>query len=146
MPEAFQHNWMLIDWICSRLGLPLIEVKAGDALRMNAAARDVLGTGTFTSIGAALGPLLGSETDAVTLQAAVQAARHGQPCELALTDGLVAQVVPIDGARTAVVLAPHGTADGLALQRRALATDRSARVTHELANALGAIAGWARLA
>jgi CheY-like chemotaxis protein len=44
------------------------------------------------------------------------------------------------------VLAPQQALDAVAIQRRALATDRSARVSHELANALGAIAGWARLA
>jgi signal transduction histidine kinase/CheY-like chemotaxis protein len=145
VPEAFQQSWT-IDWFCSYLGLPLIEVKPGEVLHMNAAARDILGAGTFTSIAAALGPLLGATTDTATLQAAVQGARQGQPCELALADGLRALVTPGEGGRACVVLAPHGVLDGLALQRRALATDRSARVAHELANALGAIAGWARLA
>jgi signal transduction histidine kinase len=136
----------LVDWLCGNLGLPLIEEKAGEALEINGAARDIVGAGTFTSISAALGPLLGSHIDSAELQAALQAARHGQPSELLLTEGLRALVGPAEAGRACVVLAPQGELDGLALQRRALATDRSARVSHELANALGAIAGWARLA
>ncbi|MEY4575898.1 MAG: hypothetical protein RL701_601, partial [Pseudomonadota bacterium] len=136
----------MVDWLCGNLGLPLIEEKGGDALEMNGAARDVVGVGTFTSISAALGPLLGSHIDSAALQAALQAARQGQPTELLLTEGLRALVGPGEPGRACVVLAPQGELEGLALQRRALATDRAARVSHELANALGAIAGWARLA
>jgi signal transduction histidine kinase len=135
-----------MDWLCSYLGLPVIDVKPGEPVRMNAAARDILGSGTFTSLGTALGPLLGASTDAATLQAAVQGARLGQRSELTLADGLRALFTPAEAGRVCVVLAPRGTLDGLALQRRALGTDRAARVAHELANALGAIAGWARLA
>jgi len=136
----------LIDWFCSNLGLPLIEETSGETLRLNGAARDVLGAGTFVSIAAALGPLLGDTTTAATLETKLQAARHGEPSEITLADGLRALLVPADPGYASVMLAPQGALDGLALQRRALATDRSARISHELANALGAIAGWARLA
>lgn len=135
----------MIDWFCSNLGLPSIAETQGESLRLNGAARDVLGAGTFASIAAALGPLLG-ETPVATLEAKLQAARQGEPSELTLTEGLRALLVPAGPGYASVVLAPQGALDGLALQRRALATDRSARVSHELANALGAIAGWARLA
>lgn len=138
----------MVDWFCSTLGLPLIEEKVGDVLEINAAARDILGKGSFVSIPAALGPLLGADVEAGALQAALQGAREGQPSELMLGDGLRALIAPAPGAagNACVVLAPQGELDGFSLQRRALATDRSARVSHELANALGAIAGWARLA
>jgi signal transduction histidine kinase len=136
----------LIEWLCGNLGLPLIEERSDGELTLNDAARDMLGVGNYASISAALGPLLGDEINAATLQAALQRARQGEPSELSLAEGLRAMVTPGDEGRACVVLAPRGSLDGLALQRRALATDRSARVSHELANALGAIAGWAKLA
>lgn len=136
----------MIDWFCSSLGLPFIAEEAEGGLRLNAAARDVLGAGAFASIGAALRPLLGDTLDPAALDAALVAAREGTPTELTLTQGLRALVAPGAPGRACAVLAPQVALDGLALQRRALATDRSARISHELANALGAIAGWAAIA
>jgi signal transduction histidine kinase len=136
----------LIDWFCSNLGLPLIEEKSDGELRFNAAARDIVGAGTFPTISAALGPLLGESLEAHTLEARLADARRGEPSELTLSEHLRALVAPGALGLACVVLTPGSAIEGLALQRRALATDRSARVSHELANALGAIAGWARLA
>jgi signal transduction histidine kinase/CheY-like chemotaxis protein len=136
----------LIDWFCNNLGLPFISEEADGGLGLNAAAHDVLGTGVFASIGAALHPLLGDALDPATLDAALQAAREGRPTELTLAQGLRALVSPAAPGRACAVLAPQVALEGLALQRRALATDRSARISHELANALGAIAGWAAIA
>ena len=135
----------MVEWVCSHLGLPLIEEKSDGALEINRAARDIVGPAAFSGISVALAPLLGT-TDAGTLQTALQAAREGEPSTLALIDGLRALVTPTTPGRACVVLAPEGPLDWRTLQRRALATDRSARVSHELANSLGAIAGWARLA
>ncbi|HET8934769.1 MAG TPA: ATP-binding protein [Polyangiales bacterium] len=136
----------MIDWFCNCLGLPFIAEEAGGGLGLNAAAHDVLGTGAVASIGAALRPLLGDRLDVATLDAALQAAREGRPTELTLAQGLRALVAPAAPGRACAVLAPQVALEGLALQRRALATDRSARISHELANALGAIAGWAAIA
>jgi signal transduction histidine kinase len=136
----------LIDWFCNNLGLPWIAEDAEGGLALNAAAHDVLGTGAFASIAAALRPLIGAVLDPATLEAALQAAREGRPTELTLEHGLRALVAPAAPGRACAVLAPQVALEGLALQRRALATDRSARISHELANALGAIAGWAAIA
>ena len=136
----------MIDWFCSRLGLPYIAEDAEGRLGLNAAAHDVLGAGVFTSIDAALRPLLGDAVAAAELDAALAAARQGATAELTLAQGLRALVAPAAAGRACVLLAPQHALEGLALQRRALATDRSARISHELANALGAIAGWAAIA
>lgn len=136
----------MIDWFCSSLGLPFIAEEAGGGLRLNAAAHDVLGAGAFASIGAALRPLLGDALDPAALDAALSAAREGTPTQLTLAQGLRALVAPAAPGCACAVLAPQVALEGLALQRRALATDRSARISHELANALGAIAGWAAIA
>jgi signal transduction histidine kinase/CheY-like chemotaxis protein len=146
VPEAFRRSWILIEWLCSSLGLPLIEERYEGGLRLNGAARDVLGAGAHTNMLSALGPLLSEQLDQDSLEESLHKARQGEAIELTLVDGLRALASQAGPGLAYVVLAPAGALDAVALQRRALATDRSARVSHELANALGAIAGWARLA
>jgi two-component system cell cycle sensor histidine kinase/response regulator CckA len=138
----------LLEWLCGSLGLPLIEEQPEGGIGLNGAAREMLGTGDFPTILAALGPLVGETVDVSAVEASLAQARTGESTELALVDGLRALVSPAPRApgHACVVFAPQGALDAVALQRRALASDRSARVSHELANALGAIAGWARLA
>ena len=136
----------MIEWLSSNLGLPLLEERPEGDLRLNEAALDMLGGGTYANIATAIGPLLGHQLDTVTLEATLHKARLGETCELTLSDGLRALVMPAGPNLACALLAPRTSHDNVALQRRALATDRSARVSHELANALGAIAGWARLA
>ena len=136
----------MIEWLCSNLGLPLLEERPENGLRLNQAARDMLGAGQYSSIATAVGPLIGNRVDAATLEATLHRARQGEASELTLSDALRALIAPAGPGLACVMLAPCEALDGLALQRRAFATDRSARVSHELANALGAIAGWARLA
>jgi signal transduction histidine kinase len=136
----------LIEWLCSNLGLPLIEEQPDGGLTLNDAARDMLGEGRYATFSNALGPLLGNEVDERTLHDALECARRGEPCELDLVEGLRALVSQNEQGRACVVLAPRDALDSVSLRRRALATDRAARVSHELANALGAIAGWAQLA
>jgi two-component system cell cycle sensor histidine kinase/response regulator CckA len=138
----------LLEWLCGSLGLPLIEEQPEGGIGLNGAAREMLGTGDFPTIVAALGPLVGETVDMSALESSLAQARRGESNELALVDGLRALVSPAPRSPglACVVFAPQGALDAVALQRRALASDRSARVSHELANALGAIAGWARLA
>jgi two-component system cell cycle sensor histidine kinase/response regulator CckA len=138
----------LLEWLCGNLGLPLIEEQPEGGLRLNGAAREMLGTGDFPNIPAALGPLVGEHVDIASVESSLTKARIGELSELPLVDGLRALVAPApqSAGRACIVFVPQRALDGVALQRRALASDRSARVSHELANALGAIAGWARLA
>jgi signal transduction histidine kinase len=126
----------------------LIEEQPGGSVALNGAAREMLGTGDYPTILAALGPLVGETVDTASVEASLARARRGDSSELALVDGLRALVAPAPHTpgTACIVFAPQGALDAVALQRRALASDRAARVSHELANALGAIAGWARLA
>jgi signal transduction histidine kinase/CheY-like chemotaxis protein len=129
------------------LGLPLLEEGDAGSVRLNAAAREALGVGSATpvSLEAALKPLTGDQAQACAQH--IRRARQGEPCELVLEHGLRALFSPAAVlGRVNVVLATARSVEHASLQRRALATDRSAHTSHELANALGAIAGWARLA
>lgn len=136
----------MIEWLCSNLGLPLIEERHEGGLRFNAAAHDMFGAALHSSLASVLTPLLAERTGVATLEANLQKARLGEPSELKLTEGLRALAAQSSPGFAYVVLAPLGSLEDISLQRRAFATDRAARVSHELANAVGAIAGWARLA
>jgi signal transduction histidine kinase/CheY-like chemotaxis protein len=136
----------LIEWLCSNLGLPLIEERHEGGLRFNAAAHDMFGAALHSNLAQVLTPLLREGTAGAALESSLQRARAGEPCELALSEGLRALAAQASPGFAYVVLAPLGSLEGISLQRRAMATDRAARISHELANALGAIAGWARLA
>jgi two-component system, cell cycle sensor histidine kinase and response regulator CckA len=126
----------------------MIEEQPEGGLALNGSAREMLGTGDFSSIAAALGPLVGERADIGGIELSLSNARKGESTQLDLVDGLRALVAPsqTQPGRACVVLVPQLALEAVELQRRALASDRAARVSHELANALGAIAGWARLA
>lgn len=136
----------MIDWFCSSLGLPYLAEEADGTVTLNDAAQEALGAGGFASIEAAVQPLLGSEVSPETLQAALQGARASRPSALTLAHGLRLLLAAAAPGRACAVLATQDSLDATALQRRALVSDRAARVAHELANALGAIAGWAAIA
>jgi len=156
----------LVDWLCDSLGLPLLEEISLGVLHINAAARELLGLGSTkytNSISDALAPLIARFSKpshvVAALQAAVQNARQGNRSELNLAEDLRALIFPAKTGRAAVVLAPRAAlsdrssgvdlvavSQAAAHDTRPPASDRSARATHELANALGAIAGWAQLA
>lgn len=78
---------------------------------------------------------------AETFREVLSGARAGSPTRLGLGDGRVLLAWPIpNGVR--VVLAPNSDE----LSERAEAAELAAEVTHEVANSLTAIAGWAQLA
>jgi len=129
-----------------------------------------------SSISDALAPLITQLSKPgnllASLHAALQNARQGNRSELNLAENLRALIFPVKSGRAAVVLAPRGAfgsrnsaleslngsngkdareakeakEPGAERSVRSASSDRSARATHELANALGAIAGWAQLA
>lgn len=76
----------------------------------------------------------------------VEAARHGRGSDFTTERGhrVLVQPDPEGGSWAVVVPAPDAAGDSL--RKRAAAADLTAGVSHELANALGAIAGWAQLA
>jgi two-component system, cell cycle sensor histidine kinase and response regulator CckA len=142
----------VIDWLCEEIGLPLVEELEGGALQLNQAAQALVAPAARRDLIGAVLALMANQ-DGPMVARCVDAARRGKRTELPLQDDMRALFAPVWGAtangspgRACVVFVPAQLRDPASLQRRARATDRSARVSHELANALGAIAGWARLA
>ncbi len=134
-----------IDWAAERLGLPTLKEDSRGRVAVSAAARALLGRDNYPNLGMALRHALGDGTDARKLDDAIAKARAGARCELSGHAGQRILLMHIQsGGRVLVVLVPpplpadHGGSGAPA--------DIRAGVSHELANALGAIAGWARLA
>src|SRR5690606_26749163 len=101
---------------------------------------------------AGLAAVLGSSQLPPAALDAIRRARSGEISALLLPPAgwgrtafrLVA--APWSPGRAQVVVAPETADSALELSRRASLVDVAAAVSHEVANAVGAIAGWAQLA
>lgn len=130
-------------WLVRSLSLPLLEETPRGGVRGNSAARNRLGEARATGLADAIARCCGLTGDTPELIKAVERARSGDPQEVTAGDFRVA-IAPIAKGRASAVIAPLEGAPGV--HARAAAADLAAGVSHELANALGAIAGWAHLA
>jgi two-component system, cell cycle sensor histidine kinase and response regulator CckA len=126
------------EWLSERLGLAVLWEDEQGRVAGNRPARELLGRSHFRGLGPELAELLGPDRD---LEAELARARAGSPVEL---EGGGRQRVLLTrrtgGGAMAVMPPPRSAPTELQ------AGDLAAGVSHELANALAAIAGWARLA
>jgi len=130
-------------WLVRALGLPLFEETPRGGVRANSAARTRLGEVRATGLADAVARCCGLAEPSAELLAAVEAARGGEAQDVRVAEFRVAIAPIAKGRASAVVVIPDA---GPSIRERAAATDLAAGVSHELANALGAIAGWASLA
>jgi signal transduction histidine kinase len=143
MSTDFYGEVALIDWMADSLGLAVLrEGERGDVL-CNAPAREALGKRVCPTLVTALELLVGAER-CVELRGngaveVVTRARTGERIELAAQDGTRVLLSSHRKGRAQILIARGATS-------AARNADLAANVSHELANALGAIAGWARLA
>jgi signal transduction histidine kinase len=136
----------LTDWLGERLGLAVLKEDEHAGVSANPAGRALLGRDAFPSLGMVLRQVLGSTFSRVQIEEAVVQARTGNSSELTGPLGervLLSQLVP--GRAVAMLVPARGVKPSLS-PSRSTNPDIAAGVSHELANALGAIAGWARLA
>lgn len=126
-------------WIASELSLLLLEDGDGSA---RAVAGSLPEQGLALS--EAVARAVGLPADDQAIAALIEAARGGRPGAIEVAGELPARVMalPHGDGRARVLVAPRPDA----LAKRAAAADLAAGVTHEVANALTAIAGWARMA
>jgi signal transduction histidine kinase len=127
-------------WIAQELSLSLLE-DGEDGATHQVAGQPILFDGPLSAAAAQLAGLESDDPDVATL---VDRAREGLPGTLEVSGPVLGRLLAWSDSpgRARVLFAPH--ADAVA--RRAAAADLAAGVTHEVANALTAIAGWTRMA
>jgi CheY-like chemotaxis protein len=142
-------------WLCAELGLPVLDETA-DGLVSNPAAQTALEQARFESNGtdepaglaASAARIMGIDADDDALMNALATARRGDHGRAEVGPNLRGQkwrvlATPLDdGARVRLTCAPREAGPG---------ADRgwvevAAAVSHEVANAVGSIRGWAELA
>jgi signal transduction histidine kinase len=134
------------DWLFERLGLAVLKDDERSGVAANAIARELLGHESISNLQTGVLHLLGDELSKVEVDDAVARARSGTSCELQGAAGQKVVLSPIRPGQAMAVLTPLTRALVSAEGGSRTSADVDASVSHELANALGAIAGWARLA
>jgi len=89
--------------------------------------------------------LLG-DADDEGLEEAVRSAREGKPMAFAPRPGAQVLAIPSGVGRAAVLIVSQKSLVAESVQAKAAAADLAAGVSHEVANALSAIVGWAQVA
>ena len=89
--------------------------------------------------------LLGS-VDELGLRDAIETARGGKPSTFTPRPGAQLLAIPIAAGRAAVLVTSQQSPLAENVQAKAAAADLAAGVSHEVANALSAIVGWAQVA
>ncbi|HJL20127.1 MAG TPA: hybrid sensor histidine kinase/response regulator [Sandaracinaceae bacterium LLY-WYZ-13_1] len=133
----------LLAWIAEELALTLLE-DGPEGARAIAGAAEGSPERSLASQAAAAAQL---DEPPAALEALIEGARAGIPGSLSVGDASAPSRVlawPTEDGHAAVLVAPHAAHRQVA--RRAAAADLAAGVTHEVANALTAIAGWTRMA
>ncbi|MFW6050675.1 MAG: ATP-binding protein [Myxococcota bacterium] len=134
-------------WIACEVGLPLLEGADGLVVRANGAACELLGRDPsgdeLTAAAAALTGVPAGDAELAGLVSRVGGA--GSTAGAVGPGGRWRLLVHADGGRLWVVAAPARVSQAVRLEQRAAAADVAAGVSHEVANALSAIVGWAQL-
>ncbi len=140
----------LLGWLAGELSCVLLEDGEGGRVHVAIGGPDDLDgkAAPEGSLAEAVCAIAGADSDASEVQAVVERARAGERGRATLRDrGDVvgfALAWPREAGQARVLIVPEP--DDRALRRRAAAAELAAGVTHEVANALTAIAGWTRMA
>jgi signal transduction histidine kinase/ActR/RegA family two-component response regulator len=138
-------------WLCSELGLSAVSESDFGVVPNRAAVQAGCGGHVLTLEGA-LHKLLNAAPLPGAVEEALARARAGVHAACVLSGDALGRAgyrvvaVPHGPRRAHVIVAPAGIDASLELSRRASLVDVAAAVSHEVANAVGAIAGWAQLA
>lgn len=134
----------LIRWVAHELRLAFLEEEESGTVAANVHALEALGGEAPASLLAAAERLLG-ETQGAPLEEALDRARAGEPASFNPQPGVQLMAVPAGANRAAVLMTSQQSAVAESVQVKAAAADLAAGVSHEVANALSAIIGWAQV-
>jgi len=135
----------LISWIANQLRLALLEEEEDGTVKGNVHALAPLEGKAPTDLFAGVQQLLG-EGDAEGAKNALESARQGKSSAFAPRPGVQVLAIPVGTGRAAALIALQESAVAESVQAKAAAADLAAGVSHEVANALSAIVGWAQVA
>ncbi|NOQ84429.1 MAG: hypothetical protein GQ551_10495 [Myxococcales bacterium] len=135
----------LISWIANQLRLALLEEREDGTVAGNVHALAPLGGEAPTELLAGVERLLGA-TDVQAVRDVLDSARQGTSSAFAPRPGVQVLAIPAGDGRAAVLLTSQASGVAESVQAKAAAADLAAGVSHEVANALSAIVGWAQVA
>ncbi|MBT8468233.1 MAG: HAMP domain-containing histidine kinase, partial [Deltaproteobacteria bacterium] len=131
--------------MANQLRLTLLDEREDGSVHGNPGALVALQGEVPADLVAATVRVLGS-VDEAGLQEVVRSARAGQQAAFAPRPGVQLLAIPIDAGRAAVLITTQESPLAESIQAKAAAADLAAGVSHEVANALSAIVGWAQVA
>ncbi len=135
----------LIRWIANELRLALLEEADSGEVIANVHALETLGGAPPSDLVVAAEQLM-SAADNEPLNDAVRRARAGTECSFAPRLGVQVLAIPAGEGRAALLITSQESPVAESIQAKASAADLAAGVSHEVANALSAIVGWAQVA
>ena len=135
----------LISWIANELRLALLEEDESGTVKGNVHALATLGGEAPVDLFAGVRRLLG-DADAEGARDALESARGGRSAAFAPKPGVQVLAIPAGAGRAAVLITSQESPVAESIQAKAAAADLAAGVSHEVANALSAIVGWAQVA
>lgn len=134
-------------WLCRTLGLLLIEESADGRLRVNSRTHQELGEVEQCQLIDVVDRLVGRRAERATLEEKVRKTRSGAPAVYAEGQGRKILFAPLREKRVAAIITPRDPSQTSCTRLSSITPDLlAAGMYHELANAVGAVAGWAKLA
>jgi len=131
--------------MANELRLPLLEEGEDGRVVGNIEALDRIGGALPEVLSESALQLIG-QGDTEGLDAIVDGARRGSEGTITPRNGMRVLAFPAGAGRAAVLISSHDSAIAESVQAKAAAADLAAGVSHEVANQLSAIAGWAQVA
>lgn len=131
--------------MANELRLPLLEEGEDGRVVGNVEALDRIGGALPDELSESALQLIG-QGDTEGLDAIVDGARRGSEGTITPRNGMRVLAFPAGAGRAAVLISSHDNAIAESVQAKAAAADLAAGVSHEVANQLSAIAGWAQVA
>jgi len=131
--------------MANELRLPLLEEGEDGRVVGNVEALDRIGGALPEELSESALQLIG-QGDTEGLDAIVDGARRGSEGTITPRNGMRVLAFPAGAGRAAVLISSHDNAIAESVQAKAAAADLAAGVSHEVANQLSAIAGWAQVA
>lgn len=135
----------IIRWVANQVHLALLEEGEAGEVSGNVHALARLGGQAPVDLYAGIQQLLG-DTDTAAVKHAIESARGGRQTAIQPKPGVQILTIPGSAGRAAVLISSLESAITESVQAKAAAADLAAGVSHEVANALSAIVGWAQLA